>query len=241
MNRSELIPFPDTETLVQQVAGRWLDAVDAAAASGKPFHVALSGGRVAGRLMAAAHGLGTARGTRWDNVHFHWGDERCVPPDHADSNYKLAQSALLDPAGIVAARRHRLRGELPPEEAAHLAEVELARVTGTASGVVPVLDLVFLGMGEDGHVASLFPGAPEAVVTSTRWVIPVIGPKPPPQRLSLTFQVLAAAKEVWVLASGVGKEEALQESLRIGGSTPLAHLLSLRSRTRIMTDLPLPA
>jgi 6-phosphogluconolactonase len=148
---------------------------------------------------------------------------------------------LLDPAGIDAARRHRLRGELPPEEAAHLAEVELARVTWTASGVVPVLDLVFLGMGEDGHVASLFPGAPEAVVNSTRWVIPVIGPKPPPQRLSLTFQVLAAAKEVWVLASGVGKEEALQESLRLGGSTPLAHLLSLRSRTRIMTDLPLPA
>jgi 6-phosphogluconolactonase len=164
-----------------------------------------------------------------------------VPPEHADSNYKLAQSALLDPAGIDAARRHRLRGELPPEEAAHLAEVELARVTWTASGVVPVLDLVFLGMGEDGHVASLFPGAPEAVVNSTRWVIPVIGPKPPPQRLSLTFQVLAAAKEVWVLASGVGKEEALQESLRIGGSTPLAHLLSLRSRTRIMTDLPLLA
>jgi 6-phosphogluconolactonase len=241
MNRSELIPFPDTETLVQQVAGRWLDAVDAAAASGKPFHVALSGGRVAGRFMAAAHGLGTARGTRWDNVHFHWGDERCVPPDHADSNYKLAQSALLDPAGIDAARRHRLRGELPPEEAAHMAEVELARVTGTVSGSVPVLDLLFLGMGEDGHVASLFPGATEAVVNSTRWVIPVIGPKPPPQRLSLTFQVLAAAKEVWVLASGVGKEEALQESLRIGGNTPLAHLLSLRSRTRIMTDLPLPA
>ena len=241
MNRSELIPFPDTETLVQQVAGRWLDAVDAAAASGKPFHVALSGGRVAGRFMAAAHGLGMARGTRWDNVHFHWGDERCVPPDHADSNYKLAQSALLDPAGIDAARRHRLRGELPPEEAARLAEVELARVTGTVSGSVPVLDLVFLGMGEDGHVASLFPGVPEAVVTSTRWVIPVIGPKPPPQRLSLTFQVLAAAKEVWVLASGAGKEEALRESLRIGGSTPLAHLLSLRSRTRIMTDLPLPA
>ena len=241
MNRSELIPFPDTETLVQQVAGRWLDAVDAAAASGKPFHVALSGGRVAGRFMAAAHGLGTARGTRWDNVHFHWGDERCVPPDHADSNYKLAQSALLDPAGIDAARRHRLRGELPPEEAAHLAEVDLARVTGTVSGNVPVLDLVFLGMGEDGHVASLFPGAPEAVVNSNRWVIPVIGPKPPPQRLSLTFQVLAAAKEVWVLASGAGKEEALQESLRIGGNTPLAHLLSLRSHTRIMTDLPLPA
>ena len=241
MNQSDLIPFPDTETLVQQVAGRWLDAVDAANTAGKPFHVALSGGRVAGRFMAAAHVLGTSRRTCWDTVHFHWGDERCVPPDHADSNYKLAQSALLDPAGIDAACRHRLCGELPPEEAARLAEAELARVTGTASGSVPVLDLVFLGMGEDGHVASLFPGAPQSVVTSTGWVIPVIGPKPPPQRLSLTFQVLAAAKEVWVLASGVGKEEALKESLRIGGNTPLAQLLSLRSHPRIMTDLPLPA
>jgi 6-phosphogluconolactonase len=191
--------------------------------------------------MAAAQALGAARQIRWNGVHFHWGDERCVPPEHADSNYKLAQTALLDPAGIALEQRHRLRGELPPEEAALLAESELARVTGTASGRVPVLDLVFLGMGEDGHVASLFPGAPESVVTSPRWVIPVIGPKPPPQRLSLTFQVLAAAKEVWVLASGVGKEEALRESLRLGGSTPLAHLLSLRSHTRIMTDLPLPA
>ena len=240
MNRSELISFPDTETLVQQVAGRWLDAVDAATTAKKPFHVALSGGRVAGRFMAAAHLLGSARGTCWDTVHFHWGDERCVPPDHADSNYKLAQTALLDPAGIAIEQQHRLRGELPPDEAAHLAEAELARVTGTAAGGVPVLDLVFLGMGEDGHVASLFPGARQSVVTSTGWVIPVIGPKPPPQRLSLTFQVLAAAKEVWVLASGVGKEEALKESLRIGGNTPLAHLLSLRSHTRIMTDLPLP-
>lgn len=148
---------------------------------------------------------------------------------------------MLDPAGIAVEQQHRLRGELPPNEAAHLAEVELARVTGTASGSLPVLDLVFLGMGEDGHVASLFPGAPESVVSSSRWVIPVIGPKPPPQRLSLTFQVLAAAKDVWVLASGVGKEEALKESLRIGGNTPLAQLLSLRSQTRIMTDLPLPA
>jgi 6-phosphogluconolactonase len=241
MNRPELIAFPDTETLVQQVAARWLDAVDAAAAAGKPFHVALSGGRVAGRFMAAAQALGAARQIRWNGLHFHWGDERCVPPEHADSNYKLAQTALLDPAGIALEQRHRLRGELPPDEAARLAEAELAQVTGTASGRVPVLDLVFLGMGEDGHVASLFPGAPESVVTSPRWVIPVIGPKPPPQRLSLTFQVLAAAKEVWVLASGVGKEEALRESLRLGGSTPLAHLLSLRSHTRIMTDLPLPA
>ncbi len=240
MNRTELIPFPDTETLVQQVAGRWLDAVEAAASAGRPFHVALSGGRVAGRFMAAAQTLGAARQTRWSGVHFHWGDERCVPPDHAESNYRLAQTALLDPAGIAPAHRHRLHGELPPEEAARSAEVELARVTHTEPSAVPVLDLVFLGMGEDGHVASLFPGAPESVMGSDRWVLPVIGPKPPPQRLTFTFRVLAAAKEVWVLASGTGKEEALAESLRAGGTTPLARLISLRSRTTVMTDLPRP-
>ncbi|MBM3848812.1 MAG: 6-phosphogluconolactonase [Verrucomicrobia bacterium] len=241
MNRTELMAFPDTGTLVQQVAGRWLDAVEASAAGGQPFHVALPGGRVAGRFMAAAQALGASRGTRWGHVQFHWGDERCVPPDHADSNYLLAQTALLDPAGIPVDHRHRLRGELPPEEAAHLAEAELARVTGTPASGVPVLDLMFLGMGEDGHVASLFPGAPKSVTNSDRWVLPVVGPKPPPQRLSLTFRVLAAAKEVWVLASGAGKEEALAQSLRPGGTTPLAHLISLRERTSLLTDLPLPS
>ena len=241
MNRTEVTAFPDTETLVREVAGRWLDAVEAAAAGGQPFHVALPGGRVAGRFMAAAQAMAAARGTSWDRVQFHWGDERCVPPEHPESNYRLAQTALLDPAGIPAGRRHRLRGELPPDEAAHLAEAELARVTGTPASGVPVLDLVFLGMGEDGHVASLFPGAPESVTNSDRWVLPVVGPKPPPQRLSLAFRVLAAAKEVWVLASGAGKEEALAQSLRPGGTTPLAHLISLRERTSLLTDLPLPA
>ncbi len=241
MNRTELIPFPDTDTLVRQVAGRWLEAVESAAVAGRPFHVALSGGRVAGRFMAAAQALGASRGTHWDHVHFHWGDERCVPPDHADSNYLLAQTALLDPAGIPVDHRHRLRGELPPDEAARRAEAELERVTGTPASGVPMLDLVFLGMGEDGHVASLFPGAPESVTISDRWVLPVIGPKPPPQRLSMTFRVLAAAREVWVLASGAGKESALAESLRPGGTTPLARLISLRARTAIMTDLPRPA
>lgn len=240
MKRTERIPFPDTETLVQQVAVRWLDSVDAAALAGRPFHVALSGGRVAGRFMAAAQALGATRGTRWGHVHFHWGDERCVPADHPESNYRLAQTALLDPAGVPAENRHRLHGELPPEEAARQAEAEMARVTGAQASGVPVLDLVFLGMGEDGHVASLFPGAPASVVDSDRWVVPVIGPKPPPQRLSLTFRVLAAAKEVCVLASGAGKEGALAESLRPGGTTPLAHLISLRDCTRIASDFPQP-
>jgi hypothetical protein len=133
--------------------------------------------------------------------------------------------------------RAKLRGELPPADAARLASAELRALLPSNAEGVPVLDLVFLGMGEDGHVASLFPGAPDAVVHSREPVLDVIGPKPPPQRLTLGFTVLAAAREVWVLASGAGKEEALRLSLASGLQTPLARLLSLRPQTRIFTDI----
>ena len=118
-----------------------------------------------------------------------------------------------------------------------MASAELRAVLPIDGSGNPVLDLVFLGMGEDGHVASLFPCATEAVIQSLEPVLDVIGPKPPPQRLTLSFATLAAAREVWVLASGVGKEEALRASLAPGLLTPLARLLSLRVRTRIFTDI----
>jgi 6-phosphogluconolactonase len=235
MSVPEIIRFENTDTLVRSVADRWLDLIHSASNVG--HHVALSGGRVAGRFMAAAAERSRSRGVSWDDVDFYWGDERCVPPEHADSNYRLADEALLTPLGIAADKRHRLRGELPPAEAARLAEEELRSATRTSGGSVPVLDLVFLGMGEDGHVASLFPEAPQEVIESRALVLPVIGPKPPPQRLTLTFPVLAAAREVWVLASGAGKEQALRESLAPGLRTPLARLLSQRGSTRIFTDI----
>jgi 6-phosphogluconolactonase len=90
-------------------------------------------------------------------------------------------------------------------------------------------------------VASLFPDARPEVTGSRAWVLPVIGPKPPPQRLTLTFRVLAAAHDVWVLASGAGKERALADSLSPGMLTPLGRLLELRVQTRIFTDIPVLA
>ena len=102
----------------------------------------------------------------------------------------------------------------------------------------PELDLVFLGMGEDGHVASLFPKDTEALETPAVYRA-VTGPKPPPRRITLGYPALAAAREVWVLASGLGKQEVLQSSLAPSGDTPLARVLKSRSNTEIFTDFVL--
>ena len=98
-----------------------------------------------------------------------------------------------------------------------------------------MIDLVFLGMGEDSHVASLFPGDTEAVQSRAVYRA-VIGPKPPPRRITLGYPALAAAREVWVLASGAGKAGALRDSLAKDGDTPLARVLQSRDKTEILTD-----
>ena len=100
-----------------------------------------------------------------------------------------------------------------------------------------MLDLIILGMGEDGHVASLFPGAPQEVVVTKAVYVPVLASKPPPRRITLNFAALAAARQVWVLVSGAGKENALRESLAANGKTPLARVLQMRDKTLIFTDL----
>lgn len=205
-----------------------------------PRAAALSGGRIAGPFFDALVKLDQAGpGPRLAElpVHFFFADERCVPPDHAGSNFALARARLFTPLGLAAARVHRLRGELDPAQAAVEAERELRAVV-SAAGALPALDLVILGLGEDGHVASLFPGAPAAVTESRAVYVPAVGPKPPPQRLTLTYAALAAARAVWVLVSGHGKAAALAESLRPAGATPLARVLREQTRVTVFTDLP---
>jgi 6-phosphogluconolactonase len=130
-----------------------------------------------------------------------------------------------------------VRGEEQPAVAAAKAEADLRSAVSANEAGQPVLDLIFLGMGEDGHVASLFPAEPESMVNDPALYRPVVATKPPPNRITVGYQAIAAAGEVWVLASGAGKVQALRESIKRGGQTPLARVLRIRQQTVVFTDI----
>lgn len=239
-DKYELLTFNSPEALAEQAAQDWLQDVATVLRERAVCTVALSGGRIAHRFLSAAAAQARAQGFNFQGVHFFWSDERCVPPADPESNFALAWECLLQPLGIPEAQIHRLRGEDPPSAAATDAEAELRRFAPAGPDGQPVLDLVFLGLGEEGHVASLFPGEPQTASASKAVFRPVTTPKPPPQRITLGYPAIAAARAVWVLASGAGKTGALKESLGPTGQTPCGRVLRLRKQTRIYTDIPLP-
>ncbi len=234
----ELLSFATDDMLAGAVANRWLDELAARADDSTSYCLALSGGRIAKKFFAAVAEGAPARPVSFGSVHFFWADERCVPPADSESNFGLAKAHLLEPLAISPDKIHRVRGEIAPQWAAAEAEAEICRIAPVNGSGQPVLDLIFLGMGEDGHVASLFPGAWEEAIRSKSVYLPVVALKPPPQRITLNFAALAAARRVWVLASGSGKQSALRESLSADGRTPLAHVLQARGQTIIFTDVP---
>lgn len=226
----ELIRFDTDDALVKHAAERWIERVTECSIRGAPHACALSGGRIARQLLHAI----AQSSPRLGQVHFFWADERCVPPAHVESNYRVANEALFLPCKVPMERIHRIEGERVPIEACALAERDLRKHVGDPADRVPVLDWVFLGMGEDGHIASLFPGAPDGVDDPRRAYVAVRGPKPPPDRVSLSYAALAAAREVYVLVSGPGKRDALEKSLSAPGGTPLSKLLQTRAATTVL-------
>jgi 6-phosphogluconolactonase len=238
MKAVEILFFADQRSLVETAASRFVNEIEAAAGRTASFAVVLCGGRILRPLGQAVVTESKTRRTGWKHVHFFWGDERSVPPTDGESNYGQARQCLLEPLAIPESQVHRVRGEGNPEAAAAAASQELLRQVAVNDHGLPVLDLVLLGMGEDGHVASLFPRNQLAVESPNAVYRAVVGPKPPPRRITLTYAVIAAAKVVWVLVSGPGKESALQRSLAEGGTTPLARVLQARAHTHIFTDLP---
>ena len=232
------ILYENADALAKGAATAWLNEMVTANHAGKQHYVALSGGRVTLKLFASFIEQARTVKTSFANVHFFWADERCVPPDDPESNFAAADKHFFQPLGVGSANIHRIRGEDASVDAAMLATEEILRVVpGNAEGQ-PVLDLIFLGMGEDGHVASLFPGEPDSVIANKSVYRAISNsPKPPPNRVTLGYPAIAAARQVWVLVSGAGKEAALRESLNPTGQTPLARVLRLRSSTRIFTDI----
>ena len=238
MPNHELFSFATDDALAGAVADRWLDELAAREDDPAPYCVALSGGRIAKKFFVAVAERAPVRSVSFGHVHFFWADERCVPPSDAESNFALAKAHLLDPLAISPDKIHRVRGEILPKWAAAEAEAEICRIAPVTGGGQPVLDLVFLGMGEDGHVASLFPGVLEEAVRSRSVYLPVVASKPPPQRITINFAALAAARQVWVLASGAGKESALRESVSTEARrSPLARVLATRAKTMIFADI----
>ena len=204
--------FADARDLAHAAAAEFALRAGEAIRERGTFAVALAGGstpRALYETLASDFGAGS-RGIPWDRVHVFWGDERCVPPDHPESNYRMAYGALLSKVPLPPEQIHRIRGELPdPARAAGEYEGVLREFLEPRTGDPPRLDLVLLGMGTDGHTASLFPGspalAPDAPLVAAPWV-GTLGV----QRVTLTLSVLNRAACLLFLVAGPEKAEMLR-------------------------------
>lgn len=196
------------------------------------FRIALPGGSTPGAAYALLAQAPRVRRVDWSQVEFFWGDERAVPPDHPESNFGMAWRLLLSHLpGLRSNALHRMPADETDLEAAAAAyQRQMARAFGIAPGAArpPALDLVWLGVGRDGHTASLFPGA-AALGERRRWVVATAAPPPQPARLTLTFPVINVARAVLVVATGSDKAPVLR-AIRSGAEqVPAARIRTGRS------------
>jgi 6-phosphogluconolactonase len=209
----EWIVLPDYSRLMEAAAEHFVKAAVESIDRRGRFSVALSGGSTPLGLYTLLSAPELVRSLNWSKTHCFWSDERCVPPDHPDSNYRMAKQVLLDRVPVPEENIHRIPGELGFEKAAAEYEYELLSFFDSDNHSLksPSFDLILLGMGEDGHTASLFPGSPTLEIQD-RWMAGVEHQGPPdPQvnRVSLTFKAINAAHQVIFLVSGERKAETL--------------------------------
>jgi 6-phosphogluconolactonase len=209
--------LPDADQLARFAARLFLSRLTLTNSIQVQFTVALSGGSTPKKMfeiLGNDERLKTqVRAGIWDYVHFFWSDERHVPPDHAESNYKLAYDSMLSPLGIREANIHRIKGELEDAgEAARQYEAEILRDFPVSEGQLPKFDLIFLGMGPDGHTASLFPGT-KALQEENRLVVSNWVGKFYTERITMTAPLLNNATCVVFLVSGQDKALPLKAVL----------------------------
>ena len=179
----------------------------------KTFTVALSGGSTPALLLSLL-GDNFSKSVQWNNVHFFWGDERCVSPDNAESNYGMTKRMLFDKIDIHSSNIHRIRGEDDPEKEAIRYSREISEFTSNREGF-PCFDLVILGLGEDGHTASIFPGHTESF-NSDRICEVAVHPLNQMKRVTITGRVINNADSVVFLVTGLNKSGVVEVILKKG-------------------------
>jgi 6-phosphogluconolactonase len=216
IERAKVTIYPDPEALSRAAADQFVEIANNAVQNRGIFSVALSGGTTPQQLYRLLGSEPFSEQVDWSKTHIFWGDERCVPPDHSESNYHRAQEALLNHIPIPDENVHRIQAELPPEQAAEEYEETLLRffssLTDEEERNQASFDLILLGMGDDGHTASLFPGT-AVVHEETFWVRAHYVDKLVAWRVTLTPAILDRARHITFLVSGAAKSYTLQRVL----------------------------
>ena len=230
-----MVVVPDSDVLASAVAARLVvKIIDAQALRGSA-HVVLTGGRIAAKVLRAVSDLPASAAIDWSRVDLWWGDERFLPAGDPDRNETQAREALLDSLPLDPARVHAMPASDGPDgDDAAAAAARYARELAAGGPEVPAFDVLMLGVGEDGHVASLFPGHPGLRAPGTAAAVHD-SPKPPPTRITLTMPAICSADEVWLIAAGAEKAESVGAAL--GGVPGLpASSAAGTSRTVWMLD-----
>ena len=240
-----VVVHPDAESLAAGTAARLLLRLMDAQSVHRPVHLGLTGGGMGARVLSAVSASPLRDAVDWTGVHVWWGDERFLPDGDPERNETQARAALLDALAIPPGNVHPVppagHGVSSPHDAAVAYAAELARfaVDGDDAGpAVPGFDVLMLGVGPDGHVASLFPGQATLGVLDRTTVGVTDSPKPPPERVSLTFPAIEAAQEVWLVVAGADKADAVRRAL--AGADPAeipASAVRGRSRTLWLVDV----
>ena len=215
----EIEVLKDVSALAERAANLFQTAAQEAISANGKFSVALAGGSTPLRMYDLLACDPFKLKIDWSKCHLFWGDERCVPPVHPDSNYLQSAAHLISKVDIPVKNIHRIQGELSPIQAATEYQSELQRYFGS----YPVFDLILLGLGPDGHTASLFPGT-QALEEKGSWVVAVPHSTPPSplvDRVSLTLPVINAARQVLFLVAGADKAEIVARVFKTPGDEPL--------------------
>lgn len=203
--------FPSPYEMAEKFAEEMVQMINDSAKNSKPFSVALSGGSTP-ELLFSVLGDHFSRSANWESVHFFWGDERCVPPDHPESNYGMTKRKLISKIEIPVLNIHRIRGEDDPQKEALRYSEEISLNTRKRKEV-PLFDLVLLGLGEDGHTASIFPGHLD-LFDSDKVCEVAFHPVTLLKRITITGKVINNADNVIFLVTGKNKETIVEKILK---------------------------